>query len=71
MADTETALVKTVVPEPVLVIRPTPSASLKYQTDTTAVAQPEGVILHSPLPPSGTVVRETFESTSVASLIIR
>lgn len=71
MPNTETALVKTVVPEPVLVIRPTPSATLKFQSDCTASSQPEGVVFNSPLRPSGVVVREAFEGTGLPTSVIR
>jgi hypothetical protein len=70
MSDTETAVRKLVEQEPVLIIRPA-VASLKYQTDTTASSQPEGVIVQSPLRRTGVVIRETFESTSVPLSFIR
>jgi hypothetical protein len=70
MPNTETALVKTVIPEPVLVIRP-PFATLKFQCDCTASSQPEGVVFNSPLRPVGVVVRQEFKGTGIPTSVIR
>ena len=71
MADTETALRKLVATELVLVIHPDPPATLKYQTDTTAFSQPEGIVFTSPQRRTGVMVREEIEGTGVPVSFIR
>lgn len=71
MAERGTAIKTLVVHEPTLVIRPAPSVTLKYQTNTTAFSQPEGIIVNSPVRRTGVIVREELESTAVPVSFIR
>jgi len=71
MAESGTAIKKLVIPEPILVIRPAPSATLKYQTDSTAFSQPDGVIVDSPQRRTGVMIREEFEGTGIPVSFIR
>jgi len=56
---------RALIAQPVVIIRPV-TAVLKYQTDNTAFSQPEGVIMTTPVQPSGVVVREECETTAVS-----
>jgi hypothetical protein len=70
MKEQGTAVNVLVVNEPVLVIRPL-AATLKYQTDTTASSQPEGVIVNSPSRLNGVMIREEAQSTGIPVSFIR
>ena len=72
MTELGTAIRSLVIHEPMLVIRTGPLAMLKYQTNTTAFSCPEGVLLDSPMPRTGVMVREEVESgTAIPISFIR
>jgi hypothetical protein len=68
--ETGTAVRSLVIHEPMIIIRPAPSATLDYQTDLTAYSYPEGVLVNSPTRVAGVAIRNEAESTSVPLSII-
>ncbi len=56
--------------EPVLVFHAAPTAVLKYQVNSTAFSQPEGVSVSTPTRLGGVIVREESETTAVPVTLI-
>ena len=60
-----TAVRSLLIHEPAIVVRPSPFVVFACQSDTTAAAYPEGIIVSSPARIGGVAVRQEEEGTSI------